>query len=119
MPNGMPSSSRSTSMRLPLRSLQESSARWNTSKEGDGTGAAKVRTTPVAGSVTVIAPSGLPSHSSGRRGPLTGMAGTPGCGTGYTRRMPSAAAKTTPSPSIWRHSSRVDVQLGPKQTPPR
>lgn len=49
---------------------------------GEGTGAAKVRTTPVAGSVTVIALSGLPSQSRGQRTPLTGMVGTPGSGTG-------------------------------------
>src|SRR5262249_37916533 len=97
-------------MRLPVRSLHGASATGKTPKEGEGTGAAKVGVTPVAGSVTVIALSGLPSHSRGQRAPLAGIVGTPGSGTGYTRRMPSAAAKTTPSPSIWRHSSRVDIQ---------
>lgn len=115
----MPSSSRSTSMRMPLRSLHASTGRWNTPNEPDGRGVLNERVTPMSGSVIVMTPSGLPSHSSGQRAPLTGRAGTPGSGTGWTSLMPSAAANTTPSPSICTHSSSVDIRVGPKQTPPR
>lgn len=47
-----------------------------------GEGVLKVRTTPVAGSVMVMTPSGLPSQRSGQRAPFRGRVGTSGSGTG-------------------------------------
>lgn len=82
MPSGTPPALRSTSTRAPLRSCQASMGRWKTPGVAEFSGVLKERTTPVAGSVIVMTPSGLPSHSSGQRAPLTGSTGSPGAGTG-------------------------------------